>query len=171
MSPWLTNKVIKSLPFQFTGLDYFGPLYIKSLNHVDRRKVWVCLFTCVDVREIHVEIVADLSAEEFLLALCRFISRREKLQQIIWDNAPQIKLMKSSVDVAWENAIRDPDVQSHITEQRIKWLFIIQLSPWMGGFYERLAGISKMALQKANRKNMPHNVITPNLFDRNSSSY
>ena len=79
--------------------------------------------------------------------------------------------MKSSVDVAWENAIRDPDVQSHITEQRIKWLFIIQLSPWMGGFYEKLAGISKMALQKANRKNMPHNVTTPNLFDRNSSSY
>ena len=65
MSPWLSNKVIKSLPFQFTGLDYFGPLYIKSLNHVDRRKVWVCLFTCVDVREIHVETVADLSAEEF----------------------------------------------------------------------------------------------------------
>ena len=79
MSPWLSNKVIKSLPFQFTGLDYFGPLYIKSLNHVDKRKVWVCLFTCVDVTEIDVS----------------FISRRGKLQQIIWDNAPRIKLMKS----------------------------------------------------------------------------
>ena len=63
------------------------------------------------------------------------------------DNA-QFKLTKSSVEVAWENAIRDPDDQSHIAEQRIKWSLIVQLSPWMGGFYERLVGISKMALRK-----------------------
>ena len=112
------------------------------------KKVWVCLFTCVAVRAIHLEIV-DLSAEEFLLALRRFIARRGKPQQIVLDNAPQFKLTKSSVDAAWENAIRDSDVQSHITEQRIKWLFIVQLSPWMGAFYERLVGISKMALRKA----------------------
>ena len=67
---------------------------------------------------------------------------------IVLDNA-QFKLTKSSVEVAWENAIRDPDDQSHIAEQRIKWSLIVQLSPWMGGFYERLVGISKMALRKA----------------------
>ena len=101
------------------------------------------------MRAIHQEIVADLSAEKFLLALRRFIARGGKPQQIVLDNAPQFKLTKSSVDVAWENAIRDSDVQSHIAEQRIKWSFIVQLSPWMGGFYERLVGISKMALRKA----------------------
>ena len=78
MSPWPSNKVIRTLPFQYTGLDYFGPLYIKSGNHADRKKVWVCLFTCIVVRAIHLEIVANLSAEEFLLALCRFIARRGK---------------------------------------------------------------------------------------------
>ena len=109
----------------------------------------MCLFTCVAVRAIHQQIVTDLSAEEFLLALRRFIARRGKPQQIVLDNEPQFKLAKSSVDVAWENAVRDPDVQSHIAEQRITWSFIVQLSPWMGGFYERLVGISKMALRKA----------------------
>ena len=103
MSPWPRNKVIRSLPFQYTGLDYFGPLYIKRGNHVDRRKVQVCLFTCVALRAIHLEIVADLSAEEFLLALRHFYARRGKPQQIVLDNAPQFKLTKSSVDVAWEN--------------------------------------------------------------------
>ena len=39
MSPCQNNKVIRSLPFQHTGLDYFGPLYIKCGNHADRRKV------------------------------------------------------------------------------------------------------------------------------------
>ena len=144
MSPWPRNKVIRSLPFQYTGLDYFGPLYIKRGNHVDRRKVWVWLFTCVAVRAIHLEI-----AEEFLLVLRRFIARRAKPQQIVLDNAPQFKLTKSSVDIAWENVLGDLDVQSHIAEQKIKWSFIVQLSPWMGGFNERLVGISKMALRNA----------------------
>ena len=129
MSPWPSNKVIRSLPFQNTGLNYFGPLYIKRGSHVDRKKVWVWLVTCVTVRAIHLEIVADLSAEEFLLALRRFTARRGKPQRIVLDNAPQFKLTKSSVDVAWENAIRDTDDQSHIVEQRIKWSFIVQLSP------------------------------------------
>ena len=122
---------------------------MKRGNHADRRKVWVCLFTCAAVRAIHQEIVADLSTEEFLLAMRRFIARRGKPQQIVLDNVPQFKLTKSSLDVAWENAIRDSDVQSHIAKQRIKWSFIVQLSPWMRGFYGRSVGVSKMALRKA----------------------
>ena len=117
-----------------------------------QKKVWVCLFTCVAVRAIHQEIVADLSTEEFLLAMRRFIARRGKPQQIVLDNVPQFKLTKSSLDVAWENAIRDSDVQSHIAKQRIKLSFIVQLSPWMRGFYGRSVGVSKMALRKANGK-------------------
>ena len=152
MSPCPSNKVIRSLPFQYTGLDYFRPLYIKHGNHADRRKVWVCLFTCVAVRAIHLEVVADLSTEEFLLALRRFISRQGKPQQIVLDNTTQFKLTKPSVEVAWENAIRDPDLQLHIAEQRIKWSFIVQLFPWMRGFYEKLVGISKMVLRKSNRE-------------------
>ena len=97
----------------------------------------MCLFTYVTVTAIHLESVADLSAEEFLPALPCFIARRGKPQQIVLDNAPQFKLTKSSVDVAWENAVRDPGVQSHIAEQRMKWSFIVQLSPCVVGFYER----------------------------------
>ena len=84
MSPWPKNKVIRSLPFQYIGLDYFGPLYIKQTdeNHADRRKVWVCLFTCVAVKTIHLKINADLSAEEFFSSLALFfISRQGKPQQ------------------------------------------------------------------------------------------
>ena len=110
MSPWPSNKVIRSLPFQYTGINYFRLLYIKCRNHAGRRKLWVSLFTCVAVRAIHLEIVADLSANEFLLVLRRFTARRREPQQIVLDNEPQYKLAKSSVDVAWENAVRGPDI-------------------------------------------------------------
>ena len=76
----------------------------------EEKYVWVCLFTCVAVMANHQQIVADLSAEEFLLVLHCFIARRGKIHQIVLDSAPQFKLTKSSVGVAWENAIRDPDI-------------------------------------------------------------
>ena len=75
MSPWPKNKLTRSIPFQHTGLDDFGPLYVKAKNQ-EKKKVWVCLFTCVVVRAVHMEIVDDLTAEEFLMALRRFIATR-----------------------------------------------------------------------------------------------
>ena len=30
----------------------------------------------------------------------------------------------------------------------IKWLFIVEMAPWMGGFYERLVGLVKRAMRK-----------------------
>ena len=83
MPPWPKERVNEALLFEHTGLDYFGPLYVKQYPHAsdqkttpEIRKVWVCLFTCLVVRAIHLEIVDDMSADQFLLCLRRFIARR-----------------------------------------------------------------------------------------------
>ena len=101
------------------------------------------------MRAVHLEIVDDLIAEEFLLALQRFIARQGNPSEIISDNAAQFKLSKSTTDDAWQKVIKDQSLQSYISNQGIKWSFIIEVSPWMGGFYERLVGSSKMALRKS----------------------
>lgn len=92
--PLPRERVARSLPFEFTGLDYFGPLYIKQFVRVSdevtetvSKKVWVCLFTCLAIRAIHLELVEDMSAEEFILCLRRFMARRGIPRQIISDNA------------------------------------------------------------------------------------
>ena len=105
------------------------------------------------VRVVHLEIVDDLTAVEFLLALWRFIARRGNPCEIILDKAAQFKLSQSAIDDAWQKVIKDPSLQSYISNQGIKWSFIIELSPWMGGFYERLVGSSNMALRKSIGKN------------------
>ena len=147
MSPWPRKKVAQSAPFTYTGLDYFGPLYIQGES--SKEKVWVCLFTCVTVRAIHLELVKDMTAEQFLLALRRFIARRGKPTQIILDNAPQFKLAKTAIDKAWKETISHHEVQSYTANQGIEWNFIVELAPWMGGFYERLVGTVKGALKKS----------------------
>ena len=147
IAPLPKSRVTASAPFTNTGLDYFGPLYIKGGG--TQRKVWICLFTCTAVRAVHLEVVEDMTAEHFLEALRRFIARRGKPDEIISDNAKQFKTAKNTIELAWENIVNDPHVHSYLSEKRIKWNFIVELSPWMGGFYERLVGTTKAALKKS----------------------
>ena len=143
----LWSKVIRSKAFVNTGLDYFGPSYIRQEK--SQVKVWVCLFTCITVRASHLELVEDMTAEQFLSPPSRFIARGGKPDQIILDNAPNFKATKNGVDMAWEKVFDDPSVDIYLSDPRIKWSFIIELSPWIGGFYKPLVEITKMSLRKS----------------------
>ena len=141
------ERVCQSRPFTHTGIDYIGPLYIKENN--GNSKVWVCLFTCFVVRAVHLELVRDMSAEQFLLCLRRFIAQRGAPSEITSDNASHFKLAKTTIEKAWNQAHCATEVQTYISNLGIHWKFITELSPWMGGFYERLVGLVKRALRKS----------------------
>ena len=156
MPPWPKERVTEALPFQYTGLDYFGPLFIKYFHPASNgpcptyKKVWVCLFTCMVVRAIHLELVEDMSTDQFLLCLRRFISRRGIPHQIISDNATQFKLAKKVLSKAHQQSVNEcEEVNNYLSKQGIQWRLIVELAPWMGGFYERLVGLTKRALRKA----------------------
>ena len=146
MLPWPRERVAQSLPFQFIGLDYLGPVLVKEGGEVI--KTWICLFTCMAVRAIHLEWVKNLTPEQFLSCLRRFVARRGKPQLIISDNAPQFKVVKVAIDKQWKHVMQDEDVRHYIKEGGIKWQFTTALSPWKGGFYERLVALVKRSLQK-----------------------
>lgn len=101
MAPYPRSRIEESPPFTYTGLDYLGPLYVKVSQPSATQKVWLCLFTCLAVRAIHLEVVHDMTAEQFLFRLRRFIATRGKPRQIISDNASQFKVVKSTVQEAW----------------------------------------------------------------------
>ena len=37
---------------------------------------------------------------------------------------------------------------NYVVKQGIHWKFMVDLAPWMGGFYKRLVGLTKRALRK-----------------------
>ena len=148
MAPWPQEKLTTCDAFTYTGVDYFGPLYTKDKGDVAEKKVWVCLFTCVATRAVHLELIADMSTEQFLMCFRRFVATHRKPEMIISDNATNFKLAKSTLEKVWHNVIRDKDIQSYVAQQGIKWKFIMQYAPWQGGFYERMVGIVKSSLKK-----------------------
>ncbi|VDN02074.1 unnamed protein product, partial [Onchocerca ochengi] len=68
------TRVKQSRTFERNGLDYLGPLPIKSDNGMVKR--WISLFTCFTTRAVHPEVVENLTAESFLHVLRRFVARR-----------------------------------------------------------------------------------------------
>ncbi|XP_071123445.1 uncharacterized protein [Mytilus edulis] len=146
MPPLPKKRVNESAPFTYTGVDYFGPIFVKS--DTGCKKVWVCLYTCLVVRAIHMELMQDISAEEFLLGFRRFIARWGNPKQIISDNGSQFKLASKILEEAWNGVTVDSGVQTYMANEGIQWKFIVELAPWMGGFYERLIGIVKRCLRK-----------------------
>ncbi|XP_049887000.1 uncharacterized protein LOC126381584 [Pectinophora gossypiella] len=134
------ERVNYTSPFTFTGLDYLGPVQVKLQNTTEKR--WICLFTCLAVRAIHLEVVKDSSAEEGLLALRRMIATRGTPTLITSDNATQFKLISEIL------------TKPYCIENNIRWKFIPQLAPWFGGFYERLIGIVKNCMKRTLGKHL-----------------
>jgi hypothetical protein len=146
MAPIPELRVSQTTPFAHTGLDYFGPMYIKYSG--ETRKRWVCLFTCLVTRAIHLEVIQDMTAVEFLYAFRRFIATSGTPCVIISDNASQFKCSNSVLKSVWKTVITDTDVLNYVANTGITWKFITELSPWMGGFYERLVGLVKKSFRK-----------------------
>jgi len=123
-----------------------GPVFVKEDTRIT--KMWICLFTCLAICAIHLEWVRSLSGENFLQCLRRFVARRGRPETIISDNAAQFKLVKTVVDEQWRQIALHDDVVTYLSNNGMKWQFTTALTPWQGGFYERLVGIVKRCLGK-----------------------
>ena len=102
--------------------------------------MWIVIFTCTLTRALHLEIMQDVSTEQFLLALRRFISRHGSQNLIISDNARTFKRADKSLKFIFKNN----EVQEILTSKGIKWTNM--------RFYERLIKTVKRCLKKSPRK-------------------
>ena len=71
-------------------------------------------------RAIHLELLLNMSAEEFLLGFRRFISKRGSPVEIISDNALQFKTASQTLDLVWKKVIRCDDVQNYVSNAGVK---------------------------------------------------
>ena len=106
--------------FEVVGIDYAGPLFCKDIfrSNDDVHKCYILLFTCAFSRAVHLESTSDLKAENLLLDLKRFISRRGKSTKFISDNAKTFKKSKK--------------LKSFLVQKNIMWNFISEKAPWWG---------------------------------------
>ena len=140
--PLLKCRVNKAQPFEVTGVDFTGALYVRNCEM--EQKVYICLFTCAVSRAIHLEVVMDLSMECFLYAFRRFASRRSTPRLMLSDNASTYLAAAEEL----QNLLSSAALAENLSRRGIEWRFIPKRAPWFGGFWERLIALTKAALKK-----------------------
>ena len=136
-------RVTETLPFSNTGVDFAGPLYVKN-DTGGVGKVYIVLFTCCVTRAVHLELVAHMDTSAFINCLRRFCSRRGTPRLINSDNAMTFK----AADQLLKKLANNYTFQDFLQYRRIKWKFNLPLSPWWGGYFERMVGCVKRCLRK-----------------------
>lgn len=136
--PLPMDRVRDAAVFEVTGVDFAGPLYLKT-----GEKAWICLFTCAVYRAVHLELTTSLSTSSFLQALRRFVARRGRPNTVYSDNGTNfLGAANAFATLDWERITRETAIQ------RITWKFNPPTAAWWGGFWERLIGVLKQILRR-----------------------
>lgn len=130
------ERITPTYPFVQCGVDYAGPVLI--LNRKGRgaktEKAYICLFICFVTRATHLELVSNLSADAYNLALKRFISRRGKPNVIFSDNGRNFVGLMNEFKNFLLNC--SSDIVEYARAQQIEFKFIPPYSPHFGGLWE-----------------------------------
>lgn len=155
MSPLMGDLPIDRLavgepPFNRSGVDYVGPMIVKRSKRTRASsgtvKRYEALFTCMTSHAVHIELAGDLCTDSFILALRRFISRRENPKTITSDNRTNFVGADRELRELVTN-LNETKLRKELTKNSIEWKFNPPFSPWMNGAMESMIKITKRALK------------------------
>lgn len=129
-----------SKPFYKTGVDYAGPINIRTTKGRGHRsyKGYIYLFVCMVTRAIHLEAVSDLTSEGFLAAFKRFVARRGHCAEVYSDNGTNFVGAARELKVLFvgERASVVSEVAENLAANGTTWHFIPPHAPHFGGLWE-----------------------------------
>ena len=141
-APLPNIRSVRTRPFQHTGADFAGPIYVKC--GPDTKKSYVALFTCATTRAVYLSLASDLSGPTFRLSLEKFVATWGMPNLMVSDNASTFKSTAIQLKVLFDH----PEVQSYLQKNFLTWRFNMSLPAWWGGFFERMVGMMKQILRK-----------------------
>ena len=143
--PLPLSRTTEGQAFQVMGVDYAGPLFVRgAAKDAPAFKAYVCLFTCVSVRAVHLDVVENLTTATFIRAFRIFVSRRDFPERLITDNAKNFKSAAQTVQPLAGQIIEAAASQKFLSHNGVTWQFIVERAPWWGG----LVGLMKRCLKK-----------------------
>ena len=133
---------VGSPPFTHNACDYFDPLETStSRNRTVKR--WGALYACMVTRAVYLALATSLSADDFLLALRRFIGVYGKPKQMFSDSGTNFVEAERDLRQPVEELQASVKFQNFLDVQDTKWHF------QHGGAHEALVSCTKRALYSA----------------------
>ncbi|XP_060858122.1 uncharacterized protein LOC132935520 [Metopolophium dirhodum] len=131
MAPLPRDRVQCTRPFTVTGVDFAGPIYIRSgLRRVAAKKAWIAIFVCFSTKAIHLELADDLSSKSFMATFRCFMARRGKCAKVFSDNGTNFVGAQKELISMMKKASVD------LEKEGIEWHFNPPSAPHFGGIWE-----------------------------------
>lgn len=141
-----TPRINPSRPFTHTGLDYAGPIQVRSSKGrgIKSFKGYLAIFVCLATKAIHIELVSDMTTDTFIAALRRFTARRGLCSDIYSDCGSNFIGAQNVLKSDFVKSVREAQegVDVLIAKDGINWHFIPPASPNFGGLWE--AGVKSI---------------------------
>ena len=131
--------------FAKIGVDFAGPFLVKVTRRVQNKR-WLCLFTCVATRAVHLEMAYSMDTPGFLNTFSRMVARRGKPVEVVSDNGTNFV----GADRELGELVQALDQQRIVDEaasEGIDWHFNPPLGSHHGGIFEALIKSAKKALK------------------------
>ena len=146
MAPLPTSRLKPSLrAFVRSAVDFAGPFVTVQGRGKRREKRYLCLFTCLATRAVHLEMAYGLDTDSFLNAFYRMASRRGLPKEMYSDNGTNFK----GPDAELKSLVRELDenkIYQSIANKGVTWHFNPPLAPHFGGVHGTMIKSAKKAI-------------------------
>ena len=152
-------------PFTNVGFDVFGPWTIhtrKLRGGTSNSKRWGLIFTCLNSRAVHVEVLDSMDSSSFICGLRRFFAIRGPAAVLRCDRGTNFLGGKTEL----ENALNEMDqdsIQNYLSEEGCQWLFNPPHASHFGGTWERQIGTIRrvlgVMLSKLGPRQLTHDLL------------
>jgi hypothetical protein len=146
-------------PFTHTGLDAFGPYSAKFGRGTVKR--YGLIFTCLTYRAVHLELLDDLSTDQCIMAIRRFLVRRGGSSHFYSDNGKNFVGAKNVLHKELMQSQRELG-DSIARVFSVHWHFQPAYSPWWGGAWERLIQSVKKCMDFVLKSETPQDSVLRN---------
>lgn len=144
-------RITPAPAFTNTGLDYAGPISIKTSKGRGTKsyKGFIAVFVCLATRAIHLEAVSDLTTNAFLAAFKRFTARRGYCLNIYTDNGTTFVGANNDIKKEFQQFLKTTSkTAAELLSENTNWHFIPPGAPHFGGIWEAAVKSMKHHLKR-----------------------
>ena len=143
MAPLPSSRLKSSLrAFTRTAVDFGGPFLTVQGRGKPRCKRYLCLFTCLASRAVHLEMAYGLDTDSFLRAFTRMSNRRGLPEEMLSDNGTNFVGANEEL----RKLTCDSKLKENLVQKKVKWIFNPPSAPHFGGVYETMIKAAKRAI-------------------------
>jgi ribonuclease HI len=145
MAPLPKLRLQSLRAFDQIGVDFAGPFITRQGRGKTRCKRYLCLFTCLSTRAVHLEMAYGMDTGAFLNAFYRMTNRRGLPTDVISDNGTNFVGAVSELKELFQKIDKNA-VRRSAADRRIRWHFNPPGAPHFGGVFETMIKAAKRAI-------------------------